>query len=126
MTEQSHDFASKMASLIQEHYVSREDYENLKRDFEILLQEHQRSKQIFQKKLEEWESIKQSLQARTPLSVSNNLKKEGVHIEKEPIAGKENLHMPKAPRMGNKASKRIILGGDTPPGYWSTRFTPET
>lgn len=125
-----HDFAAKMAVLIQEHYVSREDYEKLKSDFDLLQQEHLRSKQIFQKKLEEWEALKQSLQAKSPLSPENIPETGKKDARKEPLlvdhVEKENLHMPKAPRLGNKASKRIILGGDTPPGYWSTRFTPET
>lgn len=117
--DSSDDAISKIASLIQEHYVSRKVYDKLKQDFDLLQQEHLRSKQIFQAKLTEWETIKQSLVSRSP---SNRIKADDkLKLEKE-----NPLHMPKAPRLGNKASKRIILGGDTPPGFWSTRFTPET
>lgn len=118
----SADFVSKMAKLIQEHFVTRKEYEKLKDDFDLLEQEHLRSKQIFQKKLEEWELLKKSLQSQNSLSTKIAHKPDNAEAEDE----KENLHIPKAPRMGNKASKRIIFGGDTPPGYWSTRFTPET
>ena len=107
---------SNIVSLIQENYVSREEYDKLKKDFELLQQEHVRSKQIFQAKLVEWEAIKRTLSSS---AAKNEIKTAEFEKEDQP-------HIPKAPRLGNKASKRIILGGDTPPGYWSTRFTPET
>lgn len=121
-------FIAKMNAIIQEHYVGRAEYDALKKDFELLQSEHQRSKQIFQKKLEEWEALKQSLKSNTSPSankISTKNPEEDHLMNIKPVPKEENLHMPKAPRLGNKASKRMILGGDTPPGFWSTRFTPE-
>lgn len=116
----THDaFLSEMKKLISEHFVSRAEYDRLKEDFVLLENEHLRSKQIFHKKQEEWDSIKKSLASKSPSVADKNM-------TSSHAAHQENMRIPKAPRSKNKANKRIIFGGDTPPGYWSTRFTPET
>lgn len=119
------EFASAFKELISQHFVSRREYDKLKRDFDLLLHEHARSKELFDRKLEEWNALKQTigfLHKGTKESAQAQLNMKAPNQS----ALEETPHAPKAPRLDNKASKRLLMGGDTPPGFWSTRFTPET
>lgn len=118
-------FYCQLKDLLDQHYVPKANFNKLQNDYITLKEEYERSRAIFKKKLQEWEKIKEflknnELNKSSPGQVSPELQ---AHVDNQIEDCKEKISI-KAPRF-NKASRRLLYGGNTPPGYWSTKFTPD-
>jgi hypothetical protein len=130
-----------LQSIINRNYVHREKYEALKHERDALQEELLRSRKIFEQKLKEWGRFKQLYKARPcnklademnyressaeTLFISSTNSSTVKRTHSSNISVFENKASILAPKLQNKATKRLIQGGNTPPDFWTTKFTPE-
>jgi hypothetical protein len=118
-------FYCQLKDLLDKHYVPREAFNKLQGDYLVLKEEYERSRAIFKKKLQEWDKIKEFLKNHDiPKAATDQVIPELRAHDNEQIDECHEKITIKAPRV-NKASRRLLYGGNTPPGYWSTKFTPD-
>ena len=118
-------FYCQLKDLMEEHYVPKAVFYKLQSDYNALREEYERSRTVFKKKLEEWQKIKEYLKGRGQAGISTNPRQERRHLEKDQTEECNEKIGIMVPRSNNKAARRIAFGGNTPPGYWSTKFTPD-